>query len=241
VSSALGAVGNLISFIAGDEPAMRPEEIVIALADRQKAIEATANGIAKINSSLSKINAIQSVTGLDVFYKSLNRFFYDGLDEKPITSVFASSMDRVNRSLDKLVKFQSPLAAMATSFTSIASSMQKFSTAINTMELAKATKTYEILAEINDMAAQSGGFNQVVDFAGKAVDKAFEFASSIVGGGGDKEEKATPAGKAAAATPASNQELMILLKNLPSAISVAVASTRIELRDATGGKLIATT
>jgi hypothetical protein len=81
----------------------------------------------------------------------------------------------------------------------------------------------------------------VVDFAGKAVDKAFEFASSIVGGGGDKEEKATPAGKAAAATPASNQELMILLKNLPSAISVAVASTRIELRDATGGKLIATT
>lgn len=241
VSSALGAVGNLISFIAGDEPAMRPEEIVIALADRQKAIEATANGIAKINSSLSKINAIQSVTGLDVFYKSLNRFFYDGLDEKPITSVFASSMDRVNRSLDRLVKFQSPLAAMATSFTSIASSMQKFSTAINTMELAKATKTYEILAEINDMAAQSGGFNQVVDFAGKAVDKAFEFASSIVGGGGDKEEKGAPAGKAAAATPASNQELMILLKNLPSAISVAVASTRIELRDATGGKLIATT
>lgn len=233
VSTVFNAAGDLIAFLTGTEPAMTPEEIVFALSDRVKAIEATGKGIAAINTALRNINAVTAVNGLEVFYKTLNKFFPDGLDGYAVPSLFAGSLQKMNRQLATLAKYKNPLQQMAVSFQSIATSMQTFSTGINSIEIEKSQKVYDVLSEINELADKNSGFNRVVNFASETVDKALDVVANTLKPK-DKEEKG-----AGAASTVDMEKLTRALNALPTNIANAVSGVKLELRDATGGKLLA--
>lgn len=235
VSSVFNAAGALISFISGTEPAMTPEEIVIALSNRVKAIQETGKGLDAINSALRKINAVTDVKGLNAFYVALNKFWPEGMGGYSIPNMFALSLLRVNNQLATLTKYKNPLQQMATSFQSIATSMETFSAGINSIQIEKSQKVYDVLSEINELADQSSGFNKVVNFANETVDKALTFVSRTLSG--DKGDGKGGEGKPADA--ADMARLTAAINRLPGSIAQAVGGVRLELRDATGGKLLA--
>jgi len=235
VSSLFKAAGNLISFIAGSEPAMSPQEIVIALSDRVNAIQETGKGLDAINSALRKINAVTDIQGLSAFYVALNKFWPEGMGGYSIPNMFALSLQRVNNQLAALTKYKNPLQQMATSFQSIATSMETFSAGINSIQIEKSQKVYDVLSEINELADQNSGFNKVVNFASETVDKALTFVSDTLSGGKGDEK----GGEAKPAAAADMARLTAAINRLPGSIAQAVGGVRLELRDATGGKLLA--
>ena len=237
VSSVFNAAGALISFISGTAPAMTPEEIVLSLSDRVNAIQETGKGIDNINSALRKINAITDMQGLSAFYIALDKFFPSGYEDYAIPTLFAGSIQKMNKQLATLIKYKNPLQQMALSFQSIATSMQTFSAGINSIQIEKSQKVYDVLSEINELADKNSGFNKVINFASDTVDKALTFAggiaNKITGGGDEKVVEGKPTNSADMA------RLTAAINNLPGNIAQAVGGVRLELRDATGGKLLA--